>query len=1331
MNKKLSTPIFVVLLVLAGVLAIGWRVQAAPTGQESTPVEEAPRPRLAYGRTDELPWIDTGQPATESPNLLSPFIIPLDSSKIVFQSYRDLNSWDIYISDVGGSNLRRLTHETAAEIHPRLNRGCTRIAFASKQTGNYEIFTMNPDGAELVQLTEDESDDINPTWSVDGSRIAFQSQPYGQGEIYVMNADGSGQTRLTWDGDYDGMPSWSPDGSKIAFISRRTGGYRVYVMNPDGSGLVQLSNQPYSENPTWSPDGSQIAYDADNDGDGWQELWVMNADGSDQHMLYDPTGQTDAWARGWAPDGSSIAFTSINFVYYQGNWYWETARLYAYSFQYAGHYSIGSGTLDWNPDWQSFDALPPSTNWQVLPAISPSPIELSWLSIDNGQSGIQRYDIQYRDHAGGVWTDGLTSGQIASASILATGGHTYSFRVRATDWAWNTESWFSAGEVFTTVEDYPPRSAVFHLPEFVRNGSFIEWGGIDYGGSGIGSYDVQYRSENSGGWVDWIIGQPYSGQVFNGITGQKYSFRSRATDLASNSEDWFSDSEDTSTTHYAWGIYGQAEDIAGVPITDLSLLTSSQNTALQTPDGSGNYGLYSFNPASEFTATWRKDGYGALPVTSYMGEKDARISVVLPSEDDQVINGGFEYGTLSWVQFGDYIPNITNDMKHSGGSAIMLGESVPGWGAILPVVDSGNPNHPQLAIGPHGELHTVWNSTSSGNFILMYASKPLGDDWTNPISIPAGIGSVSNKQIVIGSNGEPHILVSDYDNQIAHIERLPAGEWSNPYIVPRQTSGPMAGGDIAIGEDGTIHIIWAEEIWFEYQFALYYIQRDQYGSWSSPILITNNSSGGIGKSLFVDTNGNLHARWLERTETDEWPHLYYSKLSVGGTWSIPQDVSLAPAYSLSSLAVDEQGNVHVAWYSNENPHSLYYRFRNDTGRWSAPLKISDLGYWDHSQALYPPIILFSHGGEVNLFWYQDLATEPASLYFARLNQYGIWSIPENVSLATGHPTRGEANVVLDNFGQLHAAWIGGGSEFDTYDVYYSLLGIEGDWTSPQNLSNNTGESYCPLLAVDGWARAHLVWMEFLSSGGVLQYRGPNSVVSGGISMLYQSIQIPFTQIHPTLSFLYQLNGASQAGGTGLSVSISDSITTTEIFSTSTNTSDWTHAWSDLSPWISQTITLNFNVHEEAGYPYAWAYLDEVTVGSAHPDIWVSAAGEPPAALPGETVVYEISYGNRGAVDAVSGTLTATLPAGLTFVSASQPVTPTGSTLVWEVGELAAASQGETIYITATVNGAAISGSELAVSAEISSQTSELETANNTAQAAIYVGKRIYLPLLQR
>ncbi|RPI52603.1 MAG: hypothetical protein EHM56_08210, partial [Chloroflexi bacterium] len=334
----------------------------------------------------------------------------LPAGRLVYQSLRDGN-WEIYVADADGANPMRVTRRDAADVQPRLNRGCTRIVFSNNASGNYEIATIGLDGLGLQRLTQHEAADTQPAWSPDGTRIVFQSTRDGQSEIYVIAANGSSLTRLTSHPAYDGYPAWSPDGARIAFSSNRSGSYAIWVMNADGSNPVQLSNQPGSVYPVWSPDGLRLAYSANADGDDFLELWVMNADGSQQQLRHDPgAGSVDGWARSWSADGRWLAFTRIHLVLYEGTWYWDEAILLATDMVYGSYpLELATGGRDWHPDWQVLDALPPVTALDALPSYSRSwGTPLSWSAWDEGMgpSGVTCFDVQAQVD-GGAWTDWL------------------------------------------------------------------------------------------------------------------------------------------------------------------------------------------------------------------------------------------------------------------------------------------------------------------------------------------------------------------------------------------------------------------------------------------------------------------------------------------------------------------------------------------------------------------------------------------------------------------------------------------------------------------------------------------------------------------------------------------------------------------------------------------------------------------------------------------------------------------------------------------------------------------------------------------------------------
>jgi Tol biopolymer transport system component len=182
------------------------------------------------------------------------------------------------------------------------------------------------DGANPVSANVSAGQDVEVSFTVTcggppaPSSIAFASARSGVYNIYTMLDDGSDVQQLTSDADPDFslLPAWSPDGSKIAFSSTRdrsSTGLDIWVMDADGSNQERLTEAPgQNGRAAWSPDGSKIAYASIVDVTSGEstvqvgEIWVMNADGSS------PTAITSdgafANSPSWSPDGSKIVFQS-------------------------------------------------------------------------------------------------------------------------------------------------------------------------------------------------------------------------------------------------------------------------------------------------------------------------------------------------------------------------------------------------------------------------------------------------------------------------------------------------------------------------------------------------------------------------------------------------------------------------------------------------------------------------------------------------------------------------------------------------------------------------------------------------------------------------------------------------------------------------------------------------------------------------------------------------------------------------------------------------------------------------------------------------------------
>jgi Tol biopolymer transport system component len=102
-----------------------------------------------------------------------------------------------------------LTVVTASTAAATTSGGNGRIAFdrcSSRTSADCQIETVKIDGTGLRQLTH-VSDNVGPSWSPDGSRIAFASKRSGNWDIWSFNADGTGLKQITTGHFADDFPT--------------------------------------------------------------------------------------------------------------------------------------------------------------------------------------------------------------------------------------------------------------------------------------------------------------------------------------------------------------------------------------------------------------------------------------------------------------------------------------------------------------------------------------------------------------------------------------------------------------------------------------------------------------------------------------------------------------------------------------------------------------------------------------------------------------------------------------------------------------------------------------------------------------------------------------------------------------------------------------------------------------------------------------------------------------------------------------------------------------------------------------------------------------------
>lgn len=228
----------------------------------------------------------------------------------------------IFVADSDGGNVVRLT-EGANDAWPSWSPDGSRIVFSSTRYDPTipactpgedfkcptDLYISNIDGSSIARLTTDSAAEYQPVWSPNGDRIAFSSSPGGYSTV-VSSIGVDGAERLlvsSGDGGSDFWPSWSPDGSQIVFAAIRNEDWGIWAVDADGSNermILGGTGAGYVDNPIWSPDGSLIAFVGNLSVDDYSPedaVYVMRPDGTDVTPIADAPSIGVAGDIAWQP----------------------------------------------------------------------------------------------------------------------------------------------------------------------------------------------------------------------------------------------------------------------------------------------------------------------------------------------------------------------------------------------------------------------------------------------------------------------------------------------------------------------------------------------------------------------------------------------------------------------------------------------------------------------------------------------------------------------------------------------------------------------------------------------------------------------------------------------------------------------------------------------------------------------------------------------------------------------------------------------------------------------------------------------------------------------
>jgi len=197
-----------------------------------------------------------------------------------------------------GGPVRQLTTEGTAAA-PSCARG--RVAFVLETDDSCAVAVVPLDGGAAPSTDSPSSGSAStgaavtvsaadyawdPVWSADGEWIAWHewdlpAMPWDDSRVVVARADGARRRVVAGGGDAPhavAQPRFSPDGTMLAWVSDANGWMQVWVAMADGSQSRPLLDEPHEHaepswgpgqrSYAWSPDSRSIALNRNEDGFG-------------------------------------------------------------------------------------------------------------------------------------------------------------------------------------------------------------------------------------------------------------------------------------------------------------------------------------------------------------------------------------------------------------------------------------------------------------------------------------------------------------------------------------------------------------------------------------------------------------------------------------------------------------------------------------------------------------------------------------------------------------------------------------------------------------------------------------------------------------------------------------------------------------------------------------------------------------------------------------------------------------------------------------------------------------------------------------------------------
>ena len=477
------------------------------------------------------------------------------------------------------------------------------------------------------------------------------------------------------------------------------------------------------------------------------------------------------------------------------------------------------------------------------------------------------------------------------------------------------------------------------------------------------------------------------------------------------------------------------------------------------------------------------DSLGAAAKFENSGESD--ISILLPSNstviDSSVKISGLPYGS---GELDDYVKVSTD--TNSGSTS------------QTPSIDMIDDDY-YVLWQDDGNLTTTETSTDS----IIFRGYVDGN-WNDAVLIKSnnGVSSevYSTPRIKASTSGVFASWVKDLGSEVIEASySTDDGEtWTDAVeIEPGSSHYLIYDFDFAIGNDGTVHLVWSSiKDSTDISYNVFYQKSEDFGAtWDDEIQVSEDESDtSIGARIsFAGTN--VYVAWEQYDSDDAIYSTVFAKSSDGGS-SFGSPSILSSTNSVSEIAISSQGNnVIVGWIeSNDNSESII-KARNSANSGNSFSAENIVGSADGSTSSF---IEADNDGSSNYYisWMRYGNDQTRKIECARsANSGSSWNTAVNVDgIDNGDINEFRASpVIAANSDRVVVFWsetnTDSGSSSDQDIVFSSSTNDGTSWSDYDDVSEHYYEAFSglPSLAYSG----DFIYLVYMDNGDYDQENNPN------------------------------------------------------------------------------------------------------------------------------------------------------------------------------------------------------------------------------------------------